>query len=605
MNKKYIAINLCAGIGTMSLAFEQAGFQVIHNYTKDTSEGSIISRNFNTDTKLLSEAALDCLPVTDIVIGSFPQIPSLPSAGRIQDTLYLVLNVFHHICCQIKPKAFIFDMNKRVLNSTIFQSIKDRFCQEGYEWYYQVYDTGSVTGAPLRQHRLYMTALRADITQIPGERPTGYQSPNTANSEKPGPCGNHRMNADIFSRLTARWDQKIFLPERSSIPHSFEEIQEESINESYIVKNETLFSSCKYDGLYVWKDGKYQLGREINGVYRLPVIKSGEMLRWVTPRELARLKGIPDDYFLIYKNKQWLYRALWAEPHYSVMLQLADKLYETLEDADTAWTPPAVIRTQSSPKNHSMKTKEEIYTVERRFDVFVSSTYEDLTEERKEVTQAILECDCMPVGMEMFPASNMEQWNFIKKVIDKSDIYLVIIAGKYGSESKDEYGNRVSYTEMEFDYALKQGKPVLAFLVNHVGKLVRNKTEDESYKMDLLMKFREKVKTGRLVKFYDNKDDLKAKVMGSLNQIKKQITSGGWIRADENNASGSGELMEKIRVLQADKETLQKLIDDLKQKEYTSELRSKTLNVELREMQKNIELLTKHTENFKRYLNEP
>lgn len=195
--------------------------------------------------------------------------------------------------------------------------------------------------------------------------------------------------------------------------------------------------------------------------------------------------------------------------------------------------------------------------VERRFDVFVSSIYEDLKEERKEVTQAILECDCMPLGMEMFPASNLEQWNFIKKVIDKSDIYLTVIAGKYGSLGKDEHGRQVGYTEMEFDYALEQGKPILAFLVDSIGELERDRTESDDDRMDLLIKFREKVKTGRLVKFYKNKDDLRAKVMGSLNQLKKQIDRGGWVRADEKNVPVLSELAVKLQALEKENAALE------------------------------------------------
>lgn len=41
-----------------------------------------------------------------------------------------------------------------------------------------------------------------------------------------------------------------------------------------------------------------------------------------------------------------------------------------------------------------------------KYQVFVSSTYVDLIEERKEITQAILEANCIPAGMELFPASN-------------------------------------------------------------------------------------------------------------------------------------------------------------------------------------------------------
>jgi hypothetical protein len=60
----------------------------------------------------------------------------------------------------------------------------------------------------------------------------------------------------------------------------------------------------------------------------------------------------------------------------------------------------------------------------------------DLLEERKEVIQALLELDCIPVGMELFPASDDDQWSFIKSVIDDCDYYVLILAGRYGSCSE-------------------------------------------------------------------------------------------------------------------------------------------------------------------------
>ena len=65
--------------------------------------------------------------------------------------------------------------------------------------------------------------------------------------------------------------------------------------------------------------------------------------------------------------------------------------------------------------------------MDKIYQVFVSSTFEDLQEERKEVMQALLELDCMPAGMELFPASNDDQWTLIKRVIDACDYYLLII----------------------------------------------------------------------------------------------------------------------------------------------------------------------------------
>lgn len=53
--------------------------------------------------------------------------------------------------------------------------------------------------------------------------------------------------------------------------------------------------------------------------------------------------------------------------------------------------------------------------MEKRYQVFVSSTFLDLQEERQEIMQALLELDCIPSGMELFPAANEDQWSLIKK----------------------------------------------------------------------------------------------------------------------------------------------------------------------------------------------
>ena len=51
--------------------------------------------------------------------------------------------------------------------------------------------------------------------------------------------------------------------------------------------------------------------------------------------------------------------------------------------------------------------------MDKRYQVFVSSTYADLKEERQHVIQALMEMDCIPSGMEVFPAADEEQWDFI------------------------------------------------------------------------------------------------------------------------------------------------------------------------------------------------
>lgn len=102
----------------------------------------------------------------------------------------------------------------------------------------------------------------------------------------------------------------------------------------------------------------------------------------------------------------------------------------------------------------------------KKYQFFISSTYEDLKEERNAAIHAILTMNQFPVGMEMFSAANEEQWQIIKEAIDDSDYYVLIVANKYGSVIETGEDAGISYTEKEFNYAVEKGIPVLAFNTN-------------------------------------------------------------------------------------------------------------------------------------------
>ena len=181
--------------------------------------------------------------------------------------------------------------------------------------------------------------------------------------------------------------------------------------------------------------------------------------------------------------------------------------------------------------------------MDKRYQVFVSSTYNDLIEERKEATQAILKCNCFPAGMELFPASNKKQWNVIKQVIDDSDFYLLILAGRYGSLGINDAGIRTGYTEMEFDYALSKEKPIIAILHRSPETLPAKLTEKKEVNIKRLEKFRVKAMSGRMVAFWENKDQLNSEILNSLHKMMNSTPEAvGWIRA--NNISEVDEAKE-------------------------------------------------------------
>jgi hypothetical protein len=189
--------------------------------------------------------------------------------------------------------------------------------------------------------------------------------------------------------------------------------------------------------------------------------------------------------------------------------------------------------------------------VDRRYQVFISSTYLDLKEERRAVQEAILELDCFPAGMELFPASNEDAWTLIKGVIDSSDYYLLVIGGKYGSVDE---ATQLSYTEKEYDYAVSVDKPIMAFVHGDPGSIPASKTELDTSTREKLEAFREKVKASKHVKYWQSADDLAGKVSRSFTQLRKQHPAIGWIRGDVETSTES--LKEIIE--------LRKQIDDLK-----------------------------------------
>lgn len=95
-----------------------------------------------------------------------------------------------------------------------------------------------------------------------------------------------------------------------------------------------------------------------------------------------------------------------------------------------------------------------------KYQIFVSSTYDDLRAEREQVVRAILEMGHIPVGMEMFSAGDEQQWQLIARQIEATDYYVVIVAHRYGSMD-----GAISYTEKEYDYATRLGVPSLGFII--------------------------------------------------------------------------------------------------------------------------------------------
>ena len=194
-----------------------------------------------------------------------------------------------------------------------------------------------------------------------------------------------------------------------------------------------------------------------------------------------------------------------------------------------------------------------------KYQVFVSSTYEDLKQHREQVIKAILEMGHIPVGMEMFSAADQEQWKLIERQIDQSDYYAVIVAHRYGSTTSEG----VSYTEKEYDYAVSAGVPVIGFVVDNATLWPPDCMENDVAKQEALKQFVEKVKR-KHVGFWNSPEDLHGKFSIALMKLINTNPRLGWVPSSQ--AAGP-EVTKELTRLSAENADLRRKLEDAEQRE--------------------------------------
>ena len=189
--------------------------------------------------------------------------------------------------------------------------------------------------------------------------------------------------------------------------------------------------------------------------------------------------------------------------------------------------------------------------LKKRLQVFVSSTYTDLKLERQAAVEAILTAGHLPAGMELFAAGDESQMEVIRQWIDESDVYLLILGGRYGSI---EPKTGKSYTHIEYEYALSQGKPLFACVIHEsvleerlkaTGKSLLEVLKDpkEQEVFQKLQEFRELV-CSRMIRFWSDMKDIKLTILETPPEFSRREDLMGWVKGDSQ--VNAPELAEEI-----------------------------------------------------------
>ncbi|MGE7928212.1 DUF4062 domain-containing protein [Lysinibacillus xylanilyticus] len=172
--------------------------------------------------------------------------------------------------------------------------------------------------------------------------------------------------------------------------------------------------------------------------------------------------------------------------------------------------------------------------MKKKLQIFISSTYIDLKNERQAAVEAILDAGHIPAGMELFKAGNEDQLKTIKRWIDESDVYLLILGGRYGSV---ETKSGKSYTHLEYEYAIEKGIPVFAAILSE--SLLYSKAADigainvfEQQEKDKYKQFKEFVHT-KVIRNVEDLKDIKLAVHTTLNEFNELYSFSGWVKGNE------------------------------------------------------------------------
>ncbi|MCL2164098.1 MAG: DUF4062 domain-containing protein [Oscillospiraceae bacterium] len=204
--------------------------------------------------------------------------------------------------------------------------------------------------------------------------------------------------------------------------------------------------------------------------------------------------------------------------------------------------------------------------IEKKYQIFISSTYKDLIDERNAAIKTILQLEHIPIGMEMFNAADDDQWAVIKRTIDTSDYYIVIVGFRYGSTN--EQG--ISYTELEYDYAVSQGIPVLGFIKKRNDPSTPEQRDDDPDKQRKLNAFISKIEK-KMRSEWSTADGLSAELSPALIKQFKETPRIGWIPATFDPMVLSGEIAtlskenremrERLRLIESNKPDMELVLE--------------------------------------------
>lgn len=171
--------------------------------------------------------------------------------------------------------------------------------------------------------------------------------------------------------------------------------------------------------------------------------------------------------------------------------------------------------------------------------VFISSTYKDLAEYRREVWHVLEKFHVMPKGMEQFGARSQAPLETCLAEVEQSDVYVGIIGFRLGSiEPKSDK----SFTQLEYEHAVKLGKEVLIYLADEEARFRQADFDFDPLNRARLDAFKDILKDRHTVDWFSTPDDLANKLKNRFKEYFQPV-----IEMDETPTSEYASTLALVR----------------------------------------------------------
>jgi DNA (cytosine-5)-methyltransferase 1 len=305
-------IDLFAGTGAFSHAFQEAGVEVV--FANDMVEHSkkIYDANFDHALTLqnLNDVKVEDIPKHDILTGGFPCQP-FSIAGRREgfddersNVFWKILKIIDHH----EPKCVVLENVKNLVthdDGNTFKTIKSSLEERGYHICYKVLNTAKITGIPQHRERIYIVCLKSKeaFDKFNLDFPT---------IEK----------RKVSEFLGAEVPTKYYYTEASSTWKLVKEA---------VTKKDTVY---QYRRVYVRENKSSECptltANMGGGGHNVPLVLDDKGIRKLTPRECFNLQGFPQSYSLPTLSDSNLYKLAGNAVSVPVVQLIAQRLVPLL-----------------------------------------------------------------------------------------------------------------------------------------------------------------------------------------------------------------------------------------------------------------------------------